>query len=153
MCLWVCSNVYIYVPHRQRRFGLLVIRKEKKNEGTLILPSKCKSSMMPDWFLHLCICVYAYARKELKMMTVCYYNTGIFLVQIEAMTKRKKYKLGRNFHLYLCGFKEEIWDDQKKNTHTKAGVYWYFNAITNTHFFFFKGNDDVWRLTTVNSTS
>jgi hypothetical protein len=37
--------------------------------------------------------------------------------------------------------------------YSKAAVCRYFNAIENTHFFFFKGNDDVWRLATVNGTS
>jgi hypothetical protein len=39
--------------------------------------------------ISLCLRVYAYSRKELEMMTVCYYNTGIFLVQTEEM-KRKR---------------------------------------------------------------
>ncbi len=74
-------------PHRQRRFDLLVIRRKKKMKGHLLYHRNVNHQWCPiDFFTY----VYAYTRKELEMVTVCYYNIGIFLVQTEGMKRKKK---------------------------------------------------------------
>jgi hypothetical protein len=106
------------MPYRQRRFDLLVIRREAereraKNEGTLILPSKCKSQMMPDWFLYACRYICLRTKRTRNDDSLLLQHRHISSSNREDV-KKNAYRPGRNFHLYLRDYTEEIWDDQKK---------------------------------------
>jgi hypothetical protein len=121
-------------------------KKEKSKEYSFYHPSKCKSSMMPDWFLYLEVYGYTYIRKNSTMMTVLllqHRHISSSNKRDESPKRRGKRKKERDeIFIFICVVHKWNLRWFTKKNGTIIDVSWYFNAIENTHGFFFKGNND-----------